>query len=149
MTTIAPADEACEALVVRINSASAPYTLTTAATYSHQEIDPLEEITGLRVDVVANTELQLSERIDGLDDTQHEIRVWIRKQLSDFDTATVKAMTLLRKNVADWLDNWDSSDKRVRVWDSESEDLEQPIKTALRERQMFVAVIVLVVRVSP
>ena len=148
-TTIAAADEACEALVTRINAAGSGYTLSPAAEYSYEEIDPLEQVSGTRVDVVPNLQRGQSVRLDGLDASIHEIRVWIRKQCPDLAPTTIKPLTLLRQQIMEWLDNWDSSNKRVRVWDSENEDLEQPVKEQLRLNNLFVACIVLEVHVEP
>lgn len=146
--TIAPADEACQALVARIN-AGTDYVLDVDATYSRLLIDPLEDIQELRVDVVADTEQGQSDRLDGLDTSLHTIKVWVRAPLPDPATEFIADLALLRKQISDWLDNWDSNDRRVRVWDSENDDLEQPLKDAVRQSGLFVAVVVLNVQVEP
>lgn len=148
MTTIAPADEACEALVARINAAGAAYTLPTPATYSYQEVEGLEEITGLRVDVVPMSEQVTNERLDGSNYSSHQIRVVIRKQVTDVTPTTVKPLTLIRRQIFERLDNWDSSDRRVRVWEASIEDDESPNKTDLRDKQLYRASILLRVEVA-
>jgi hypothetical protein len=148
-TTIAPADEACEALVARINAAGAAYTLPTAATYSYQEVEGLEEITGLRVDVVPISEKVLDQTLDGANYSSHQIRIVIRKQVTDTTPTTIKPLTLIRRQIFERLDNWDSSDKRVRVWDASIEDDESPSKVDLRDKQLYRASILLRVEVAP
>lgn len=146
--TLSPADEACTALVNRLNSMTT-FVLDVEAKYSRLEIDQLEQVEGLRVDVVANTEQGQSDRLDGLDETIHEIRVYIRKHLTTDQDVEIQELALLRTQIIAALDNWDSADRRVRVWDSENEALEQPMKEQLRTLGMFMAVIVLTVKVEP
>ena len=148
MTTIAPADEACEALVTRINAGGAAYTLDVPAEYSYQEVDCLEEITGLRVDVVPISEKVLNERLDGNNWSSHQIRILIRKQVADVTPTTVKPLTLLRRQIFERLDNWDSTDKRVKVWEASIEDDESPSKPDLRDKQLYRASILLRVEVA-
>lgn len=148
VATIAPADEACIALVDRIN-AGTDYALAVDARYSRLQVDPLEQIKELHVDVVADTEQGQSDRLDGLDNTLHTIKVWVRAPIIDADPQYLADLALVRKQLVDWLDNWDSSDRRVQVWDSENEDLEQPIKELIRQSNLFVAVVILNVQVQP
>lgn len=148
MTVLAPSDEACIALVARINSGT-DYVLDVDATYSREIVEPLEEIDGIRVDVVADTEVGQSDRLDGLDTSLQTIRVWVRAKMSDQLNETYQDLALLRKQIVDRLDNWDSSDRRVRVWDSENDELEQPLKAAARQMGLFVACVILQVQVQP
>ena len=147
-TTIAPADEACEALVARINAGGAAYTLPTAATYSYQEVEGLEQITNLRVDVVPMSETVLDERLDGTNPSSHVITVVMRKQVADATPTTVKPLTLIRRQLFEWLDNWDSSDRRVRVIQADMDDSEKLIKTGLNNLLLFSTFITLKVEVT-
>ncbi len=144
--SIAPADEACLALVDRINAGTA-YILDVEAKYSRFLVDPLEEIDGLRVDLAHDVEQVQHDRLDGLDNSLHTIRVWIRAKLPDDEPESVQSFAYLRKQLVDRLDNWNSSDRRVQVWDTENEEIEQPMKDQLRQKGLFVACVVLHVQV--
>lgn len=149
--TIAPADEACQALVTRINLGE-DYALDVHAEYSRIEIDPLEELSGMRVDVVAVGEKHPAETFDDSDHSSHNIRVWIRckiPSLVDGQKQAIAELALLRAQIAEWLDNWNSSDRRVQVWECDVEDAEQPMKDALRNASLFAASVVLRVEVQP
>lgn len=146
--TLAPEDEACTALVDRINTGT-DYALAIDAKYTRVLVDPLEEIESLRVDVVHDTAGGERERLDGLDESRHTIRVWIRDNLEGETPEAWQQAALLRTQLLARLDNWDSSDRRVRVWNAENEELEQPVKEMARKLGLFIASIVLDVRVEP
>lgn len=148
-TTLAPSDEACLALVDRINTGT-DYVLDVDATHSPTFNDPLEEFDGLRVDLVHDTQVGQSDRLDGLDQSKHTIRVWVRKKLSEESKLEeTQDLNLLRTQILSRIDNWDSSDRRVQVWDTENEDLELPVKDAARKLGLFIACIILHVEVMP
>ena len=71
---IAPSVEAMQAIVDRINSGEA-YCLDLVANRSETLVDPLEEISELRCDVVSESEEQLVETLDVEDRTSHIIRI--------------------------------------------------------------------------
>lgn len=149
--TIAPSEEALSALVDRINGGD-EYDLGTKAAVSDVEIDPLEQIDGLRVDLVAENEEQLSETLDDEDRTSHRIRVWIRRKIEASDGMPnrdqVAATKLLTRQLFQRLNQWDSSDLRVKVWDAEMDPKEIPLKEHLRTALLFVASILLRVEVE-
>lgn len=145
--TIAPSTEACDALVDRINGGTA-YTLDVLATYSRVEVNPLEDISGRRVDVIHVEETQLAETLAVEDRTSHKIAIWIREKVADMGTATIDALCLLVRQIYQRVNNWDSADLRVRVWETDEETRMVPDKTLLNQMQLFVAVIVLRVEVE-
>lgn len=149
--TVAPSEEALAALVDRINSGT-EYDLEVNAAVSDVLIDPLEQIDGLRVDLVAETEEQLTETLDDEDRTTHVIRVWVRRKIEAVDGLPnrdqVAATKLLTRQLFQRLNQWDSSDLRVKVWDAEMDPKEVPLKDHLRTALLFVASILLRVEVE-
>jgi len=145
--TTAPATEACVALVARINAGTA-YTLPTAATYQRVEVDTVEESDALRVDVIPVDETQLSETLAVEDRTSHTVVIWIRKKLANLDAATIDALCLLTRQIYQQVNNWDSADGRVRVWETSEETELNPDKAVLNQMRMFVTKIVLRVEVE-
>lgn len=146
--TIDPSVEACNELVSRINSGTT-YTLAVDATYREVMIDPLEEFNEqLRVDVVPGDEQQLHETLDLEDRTSHEIRVWVRSKVDSLDDGRIAALKLLTRQIWQRLNNWDSANRRVRVWECDPEKKEKPDKETLRNAGLFVASIVLRVEVE-
>lgn len=151
--TIAPADEACQALVTLINSPTTGYALDFNAQYSRVEINPLEEIQGLLVDVVADEEETPGDRLDAQDQSSHDISVWIRSQLpggtpqSPEVNQAIGQLCLLRQQIFLQLNNWQSANGRVSVWDAGIEKQDQPLKAALKQANLFAARIALRVEV--
>ncbi len=145
--TVAPSTEACLALVDRINSGTA-YGLDRVAKYSRVEVNPLDEIERLEIDVVAVDETQLSETLATEDRTSHKIAIWIRDKLPDLQPETIDARCLLVRQIFQRVNNWDSDDRRVRVWDVDEETRVTPDKAILNTMQLFVAVVVLRVEVE-
>lgn len=145
--TIAPAAEACQALVERINAGTA-YTLDRDAEYARVEVTALEELDGLQVDVIAVDEQQLAETLAIEDRTSHTIAIWIRKKLADLEPDTIDALCLLTRQIYQQVNNWDSADGRVRVWETSEETELNPDKTALNTMRAFIAKIVLRVEVE-
>ena len=145
--TIAPADEACQALVTLLN-ASSGFVLDIAAHYSRMEIDRLEEINELRVDVVAISENQLHERLDFGDTTSLLIDVVIRKKVIDKEIE-VPDLSLLCRQIAAVLNNWNSPDRRVQVWECDPEEKERPDKKLLNDASLFLSTIHLRIEVQP
>lgn len=149
--TVAPSEEALSALVDRINSGE-EYDLGVKAAVSDVEIDPLEQIDGLRVDLVAETEEQLSETLDDEDRTSHRIRVWIRRKIEAAEGVVnrdmVAATKLLARQIFQRLNQWDSTDLRVKVWEAAFDSTEVPLKEPLRTALLFVTSISLRVEVE-
>lgn len=153
--TIAPSTEACQALVDRINDGT-DYALDFVAEYSRVEINPLEEISGRRVDVVHIDEKQLNETFDVEDRTSHTIIVWIREKLTDLSPEQLDPLCLVVRQIFQRLNTndtsnaggWDSADGRVRVWEIDEETRMVPDKSLLRQAGLFVAKIVLRVEVE-
>ncbi len=149
--TVAPSEEALSALVDRINIGE-EYDLGVKAAVSDVEIDPLEQIDGLRVDLVAENEEQLSETLDDEDRTTHRIRVWIRRKIEATEGTPnrdqIADTKLLTRQLFQRLNQWDSSDLRVKVWEAEMNPKEIPLKEHLRTALLFVASILLRVEVE-
>lgn len=145
--TIAPSDEACQALVSRINSGSGgAYTLPTAATYSYDLTTDVTQLATLRVDVIHVNETDLNDTLDTEDPTSHDIQVWVRQNITgEVTTSAIAALKLIVRKLYQRLRNYETS----RIWVAEcnvNAD-EQPDKTALRTGQ-FSGVITLRVEVE-
>ena len=145
--TIAPATEACQALVDHIN-AGTTYSLDRLATYSRVEVSPLDEVDGLQIDVVSVDEVQLNETLAIEDRTSHRIAIWIRSKLRDLLPETLDGMSLLVRQIFQRVNDFDSDDLRVRVWAVDEETNTTPNKEALHQMGVYAAVIVLRVIVS-
>lgn len=146
--TIAPSTEACQALVTQINAGTA-YILNVNAKYAEQFSDDQQGVDGLRVDVVAIDELQLDETLDIEDRSSHAIGIEIRRNLTSADQVSVDAMKLLVRQVFQRVNDFDSSDRRVRVWECGYAKRENPNKQLLSESNVFRSRLVLRVEVEP
>lgn len=144
--TIAPLDEACQALVSRINS-GLTYTLPQDATYTLQIIDILEEVTGLRVDVCPETSEQLYDSLDPEDPSSHIIRVWVRAPLANELSATVAPFNLIAAKI--WQRLNEHSTSRIQVWDCGKDRGENPGKVVLVKDNFYRAYCEMRVEVAP
>lgn len=145
--TIAPSVEASQAIVDAINDSST-YCLEVVAERLEMAVDPLEEVTTLRVDVVHETEEQLEETLDVEDRTSHQIRIWVRKKVSAVTPDELDPLKLLVRQLFQRVNNFNSADARVKVWQSEIEGNQVPDKEILKQTWLFVAVILLRVEVE-
>lgn len=145
-TTIAPSTEAMKAIRDRINSWS-KYVLMFRAEYSESNIDPLADIDSLKVDVCSDTEEQLAETLDA-DRTTHQIVVWVRQQVNDSSNKVIDDLKLLTRQIYDRLNNYDTTNGRVRIWEIDANPKEVPDKEILRTQSAFVARIDLRVEVE-
>jgi hypothetical protein len=135
--TIDPSIEACQALVARINAGT--YGTSVTAEYREEQIDPLENVSGkLLATVVPIDEEQLNETL-GDDRTSHSIRVYIRKKLTGDDPADIDILKLTARKIWSQLNNYDTTDKRVCVWECDQDSKQKPDKDALKERGVFLA----------
>jgi hypothetical protein len=146
--TIDPCDEACAALVTRINSAIT-YTLPQAATYTHEIIDILDEVTGFRVDVCPETSQQLQETLDVEDRSSHLIRIWVRDKLTTDDAATVASRNLLARKIFQRISEYSTADGRCHVYDAGKDRGEIPGKLTLVKDLFYRAYIECRVEVEP
>ena len=145
--TIDPSVEACQALVTQINAGTA-YTLPVDATYSEQVIDPLEEIDNLRVDVVTEDSETLGETLSVEDRTSHMIRIWIRDKVDDQDNITINGLKLAVRQIFQRVNDFDSSNGRVKVWQCDNDAKESPSKEDLQRAGLFVSSMLLRVEVE-
>ena len=145
--TIAPSTEAMQAIVARINSATT-YCLAVVAEYRETLVDPLEEITDLRCDVVSESEEQLVETLAIEDRTSHVLRIWLRKKLDNLTPDEIDPLKLLFRQIFQRVNNYDTTDRRVTVWECDIEPKEVPLKDFLQQAGLFVASIVLRVEVE-
>jgi hypothetical protein len=137
-----PSSEASSAITDRVNTGTA-YTLDVQATYTDQLVDPLEDVTDLRVDVVHESEEQLLETLDVEDRTSHVIRIWVRKKLSSEQNEEIELLKLLTRQIYQRINDFDSADGRVKVWECDMDPKQIPDKALLRQSWLFVASIVL------
>lgn len=145
--TIAPAVEAMTYLRDYINDGG-DYDLTIKAEYTEQLIDPLEEITGTRIDIVSESEETMNDTLDVENRTSHVIRIWIRSKVPSVSNDVIDSLKLLVREVFQRVNNAESSDGRVQVWECDIEDGENPDKDILRQLWLFVTAIVLRVEVA-
>src|SRR3990172_412899 len=123
--TIDPSIEASQALVAQINAGTA-YQLNVVAEYSEQLIDPMEEISGLRVDVCTEESETLIETLSIEDRTSHQMRVWIRSPVKDQTNDTIDPLKLLVRQIFQRLNDFDSANGRVRVWECDNDMKQSP-----------------------
>ncbi len=145
--TIAPAVEAAQSLVAQINAGTA-YALAFTAVYREELIDPLEQITALRVDVCPEEAETLNETLDNFEWTSHQIRVWIRSKCAIADQATIDALKLTCAQIIDQVRNFFDATHRVRVWEWNLDGVQQPDKRTLQQHGLFVASVLLRVEVA-
>jgi hypothetical protein len=143
--TQSPSTEAMSAIVEQINSGTA-YELSVTAAYSETLDDELEDIPDLRVDVVQEEEEQLNETLDVEDRTSHMIRVWIRKRTPTRDD--IDAVKLIVRQIWQRVNNFNSSNTRVKVWECDMDPKEVPNKTILKQSGLFVASMLMRVEVE-
>ena len=148
MSTLAPSTEAVNAIVAWIN-AGTTYTLDLKAEARELIVDPTEEVTELRVDVCHESEQQLFETLDAVDNTQHAIRIWIRKKVADITPQELNPLRLLCRQILRQVDQYVTTDWRVRVWQAGFETQEVADKAVLYSQRMFVASISCEVQVKP
>ncbi|GEM_PF-1043157 len=145
--TIAPSVEAMQAIVARVNTGTL-YSLDLTAVYTDEAIDPLEEITRLRVDVASDTEEQLEETLDLEDRTSHQINVWVRAKVRNTLPASIDPLKLIVRQIYQRLNDYDTADLRVKVWQAQILGGQIPDKAILRQSLLFVAAIGLRVEVE-
>ena len=148
MSTLAPSTEALQAIAARVNAGTA-YTLDVKAEARELAVDPLEEVTELRVDVCHESEQQLFETIDAVDNTQHALRIWIRKKVAAITAEEIEPLRLLCRQILRQVDQYATTDWRVRVWRAGFETQEVADKAMLYSQRMFVASITCEVQVKP
>ncbi len=145
--TIAPAVEAMQFLRERINDGGA-YCLPIVAQYTEQVIDPLEEITDVRVDVASEAEETLDDTLDVENRTSHVLRIWVRAKVAAADNDAIDSLKLLVRQIFQRVNNADSTDGRVQVWDCDLEDGQNPDKDILQQAWLFVSSLVLRLEVA-
>lgn len=146
--TISPSEEALSALVDRINSGTA-YALDVIATASDLIIDPLEEITGLRVDVVEESVEQLIDTLAVENRTSHVVRIWIRQKVLIADTEEISRLKLIVSQIFQRVNNFYSASNRVKVWECAYDPGQVPDKSYLNQMGLFLTSIVMRVEVEP
>jgi len=146
--TQSPSSEAMSAVVDRINSGEA-YDMDIAASYTESIIDVLEELEGLRIDVVCEGEQQLAETLDVEDRTQLMVRVFVRQKVRSIQNDEIEPLKLLVRQLWQRLNNYDTPNGRVKVWSCDPDPKEVPIKAILNTNWLFVATLALVIEVEP
>ena len=135
------------AIVDRINGGET-YCLDFRAEQSEQIIDPLESPVGLRCDVVTESEETLNETLAVEDRTSLLIRIWIRKKVDGVTSDEIAPLKLLVRQIFQRVNNFDSSDGRVKVWECDYDTKDNPNKDALNQAWLFVSSILLRVEVE-
>ncbi len=143
--TQSPSTEAMSAIVEQINSGTA-YELAVTASYSETIDDELEDIPNLRVDVCQEEEEQLNETLDVEDRTSHMLRVWIRKRTPT--QGDIDAVKLIVRQIWQRVNNFNSSNGRVKVWECDMDPKEVPNKVILKQSGLFVASMLMRVEVE-
>lgn len=146
--TIAPADEACQALVTWINAATT-YTLPTAATYSYLTIEELSDVDSLSVVVCHISEKTLDDTFDNECPTVHEIIVWVRDKLANAGPVAIAAANLTFRKIYQRINAYRTAANRVKVNDCGYIKAENPDKDLLQTQLIYKAGIVLTVEVDP
>lgn len=147
-TTIAPSVEATQSIVDRINTGTT-YELEIVAQRQELIVDHLEEVNELRVDVVHEEETQLEETLDDEDRTSHEIRIYVRSKVPNRTADEIDPLKLLTRQIFQRVNEYDSTDGRVKVWQCDIEPRQAADKELLRQHGLFVAAIMLRVEVEP
>lgn len=147
--TKAPSTEAMTAIRDRVN-AGTTYSIDVRAEYTEQVIDPLEELAseGLRVDIVTEEEETLNETLATEDRTSLSIRIWIRKKVSSFSNDEIDPLKLIARQIFQQVNNYDTTDLRVRVWECDLENVDKPGKQLLMQAGVFLQAILLRVEVE-
>jgi hypothetical protein len=101
------------------------------------------------VDVCHESEQQLFETLDAVDNTQHAIRIWVRKKVADITPQELNPLRLLCRQILRQVDQYVTTDWRVRVWQAGFETQEVADKAVLYSQRMFVASISCEVQVKP
>lgn len=146
--TIAPSVEAAQAIVDRINAATT-YALEVVAQRQEIVVDHLEEVSELRVDVVHEEETQLEETLDDEDRTSHEIRIYVRSKVPNRTADEIDPLKLLTRQIFQQVNEYETSNGRVKVWQCDIEPRQAADKELLRQHGIFVAAIMLRVEVEP
>lgn len=144
--TIDPAAEACQALVARISGGTYSQSIGDVS-YSDQLSDRLESLKYPAVDLIPEDEETLDETLATEDRTSHSIRVWIRSPA--ISQQQVDDLKLFVREVYRQLNDFDSTNGRVRVWECSLEQKANPDKDALRNESLFRTSILLRVEVEP
>jgi hypothetical protein len=147
--TVSPSTEAMSEIVKQINGGSA-YCIDVRSEYSEQIIDELEDISnrGLRVDVVTEDEETLNETLDVENRTSLNVRIWIRKKVTSASNDEIDPLKLITRQIFQRVNNFNSSDLRVKVWECDYDLKEVPDKSILNQSRLFVASILLRVEVE-
>lgn len=150
--TQAPSVEAMAAIVTRINTATT-YTLPTAATRNDAFVESLDNISSMRVEVVQEEESQVNDTLDTEDRSQHVLRIVIRKKISrdgsnNLDQSEIDSARLVTRQIWQRVNNYDSSDQRVKVWEADFDPKEVPVRSALVQHGVFAASILIRVEVK-
>ena len=145
--SIDPGIEACDAIVARIKSGTA-YSLPVVVEYTEQSVDRFEQSAQTLVDVVPIESEQLNETLSTEDRTSHQIRVVIRKKVNAIDSPEVTAFKLLVRQIFQRINNYSSSDGRVKVWDADMESKSIPDKKTLTESLLCISSVMLRVEVE-
>lgn len=144
--TVDPAAEACQALVERILAGSFSQGLGDVC-YADQISESLEGLKYPRVDLIPEDEETLDETLATEDRTSHQIRVWVRCPIGS--QQQVDDLKLFTREIYRQLNNWDSANGRVRVWECGLDQKANPDKDVLRSESLFKSFIQLRVEVEP
>ena len=97
----------------------------------------------------SESEQQLFETLDAVDNTRHAVRIWIRRKVAAITAEEIEPLRLLCRQILRQVDQYVTSDWRVRVWQAGFETQEVADKAMLYSQRMFVASITCEVQVKP
>ncbi len=146
-TSIDPTTEALQAITDRINSGTA-YELPVAAEYGDNIEDDLTELATLQVCVAEMSHQQLEETLATTERTSHVIHVVVRQKVATPNQEYVDRLKLLTRQIFERINNFDSADGRVRVWECQTGSEGIPDRMALKQDATFVGRIRLRVEVE-
>jgi hypothetical protein len=99
--------------------------------------------------VVHEEETQLEETLDEEDRTSHEIRIYVRSKVPGRTADEIDPLKLLTRQIFQRVNEYDSTNGRVKVWQCDIEPRQAADKELLRQHGIFVAAIMLRVEVEP
>ena len=136
--TIAPSDEACQALVAWINAGGA-YTLPSPCTYSYLTVEELGDVTALTVDVTHVSGKQLNDSLSREDPSEQTLIVWVRDKLPSQAVAEIAARNLIFQQIYQRVNAYRVTSNRVMVRQCGYDDVENPDKDLIPTQLLYKA----------
>jgi hypothetical protein len=100
------------------------------------------------VDIVTEQEETLNETLAIEDRVSLSVRICIRKKVSSFSNDEIDPLKLVARQIYQQVNNYDTTDLRVRVWECDLENIDKPGKELLMQAGLFLQTILLRVEVE-